>query len=195
VKAEKRKLETLDIAGNRSASNYSRKELVLRVVWNMGELVFRLTPRPLFRARNAILRIFGAKIGRDVHVYPSAHIYFPWNLEIGDWSAIGEHALVYNLGRVVIGKRATVSQGAHLCAGTHDYRKLDLPLLKPPIHVGDDAWVAADAFVGPGVVIGKGAVVGARAVVVKNVPEWTVVAGNPARVIKERRLESGVDSR
>lgn len=184
-----RKLEVLNIAGNRNARKYTRTELALRVTWTLGQVVFRLTPRALFGVRRAVLRTFGAKIGREVHIYPSAHIYFPWNLEVGDWSAIGEQALIYNLGHVVIGERVTVSQRAHLCAGTHDYRKRDLPLVKPPIQIGDDAWVAADAFVGPGVVIGDGAVVGARAVVVRDVPSWTIVAGNPARVIKKRRLE------
>jgi putative colanic acid biosynthesis acetyltransferase WcaF len=131
----------------------------------------------------------GATIGEEVHIYNTAIIYFPWNLEIGDWSSVGEYAYIYNLGKIRIGSKTTISQRSHLCAGTHDYRKIDLPLLKPSIHIGDDAWVAADAFIGPGVVVGEGAVVGARAVVVKEVPNWTVVAGNPARVIKVRRVE------
>jgi putative colanic acid biosynthesis acetyltransferase WcaF len=112
----------------------------------------------------------------------------PWNLTVGDWSAIGEHALIYNLGPVTIGREATISQRAHLCAGTHDYAAPDMPLLKPPIVVGDQVWVCADAFVGPGVRVGDGAVVGARAVVVRDVEPWTVVAGNPARPVKQRRL-------
>ncbi len=137
--------------------------------------------------------MFGAQIGHDVHIYNSAVIYFPWNLRVGDWSAIGEGAFIYNLGPVAIGKHVTVSQRAHLCAGTHDYRKPDMPLLKPPITVEDKAWICADAFVGPGVTIGEGAVVGARAVAMRNVEPWTVVAGNPARFVKKRelRIEDG----
>jgi putative colanic acid biosynthesis acetyltransferase WcaF len=123
-----------------------------------------------------------------VHVYPSTRVYFPWNLTVGDWSAIGEEALIYNLGPVVIGQKTTISHRAHLCAGTHDYTRPDLPLLKPPIAIGDQAWICADVFVGPGVTVGEGAVVGARAVVVKNVEPWTIVAGNPARVIRRREL-------
>jgi putative colanic acid biosynthesis acetyltransferase WcaF len=107
-------------------------------------------------------------------------------LEIGEDSAIGEDALVYNLGRVTIGARSTISQRAHLCAGTHDYRDPTMPLLKPPVTVGNDVWICADAFVGPGRQIGDGAVVGARAVVVKDVEPWTVVGGNPAVFIKRR---------
>lgn len=136
-----------------------------------------------------MLSSFGAKIGRQVHIYNSAVVYMPWNLQIGDWSAIGELVYIYNLGLVTIGSQSTVSHKAHLCAGSHDYTKATLPLLKLPIVIEDQAWICADAFIGPGVTIGEGAVVGARAVVIKDVPPWTVVAGNPARVIKERRID------
>lgn len=113
----------------------------------------------------------------------------PWNLEIGDWSAIGEHALIYNLGKISIGEAATISHRAHLCAGTHDYTDPAMPLLKPPIHIDDQAWVCTDSYVGPGVNVGEGAVVGARAVLVKDVEPWAIVAGNPARPIGKRLLK------
>jgi putative colanic acid biosynthesis acetyltransferase WcaF len=180
--------EALDIAGNRSAKKYSAKVQLMRVMWSMGRWLFRLVPRPLFAPRRLLLRLFGARIGRNVHVSNTAVIYFPWNLEIGDWSAIGDHAFIYNLGRVTIGQKTTISQRAHLCAGTHDYKDPSLPLLTPPIAIGNQAWVCADAFVGSGVSVGEGAVVGARAVVTRNVEAWAVVVGNPARKVKEREL-------
>ena len=155
-----------------------------------GGLVFRLSPRPCFGLRRGLLRLFGASVGREVHVYPSTHIYFPWNLQIGDWSAIGEWALIYNLGMVKIGERATLSQRVHVCAGTHDYRDPAMPLLKPPVSIQNSAWICADAFIGPGVTVHEGAVVGACSVVVKDVSAWTVVAGNPARFLKGREMNS-----
>jgi len=176
------------IQRNRSASKYTKNEKLLRVLWMAGWLVFRLSPRPCFGFRRWWLRLFGAEVGQNVNLYPSAHIYFPWNLTIGDWSAVGEWALIYNLGPVTIGSHTTISQRTHLCAGTHDYTDATMPLQKPPITIGDQAWICADAFIGPGVNVGEGAVVGARAVVVKPVEPWTVVAGNPARVIKQRQL-------
>jgi putative colanic acid biosynthesis acetyltransferase WcaF len=114
------------------------------------------------------LRCFGATIGAQVNIYPSTWIYFPWKLKVGDWSAIGEEACIYNLGQVTIGDKVTISHRAQLCAGTHDYTEADLPLLRPPIEICDQAWICADAFVGPGVVVGEGAIVGARAVAMMN---------------------------
>ncbi|SRR6266545_5336184 len=181
-------LPALDIEQNRAARKYSSGEILRRVLWSFGQWLFRLSPRSFFGWRCWLLRLFGAQIGHDVHIYGSAMIYFPWNLRIGDWSCIGEGALVYNLGTVTIGQHVTVSQRAHLCAGTHDYRKADMPLLKPPIEIEDQAWICADAFLGPGVTVGEGAVVGARAVVMKDVDPWIVVVGNPARFIKMREL-------
>ena len=181
-------MTNLDISANRKAIKYSSKELLLRVFWGFGRLLFRFSPRPCFGVRRMLLRCAGAKVGRNVNIYPSAIIYFPWNLEIGDDSAIGEWALIYNLGRVTIGARATISHRAHLCAGTHDYEQINLPLLKTPINVGDEVWICSDAFVGPGVVIEKRAVVGARSVVFKDVAESCVVAGNVAQFLKKRKL-------
>jgi putative colanic acid biosynthesis acetyltransferase WcaF len=107
----------------------------------------------------------------------------PWNLDLGDQATIGDRVSLYALGPIRVGARATVSQNAHLCAGTHDFRRADFPLVKAPVTIGADAWICADAFVGPGVTVGDHAVVGARAVAVRSVESRAVVAGNPARVV------------
>ena len=61
-------------------------------------LALTICPRSFFSWRSFLLRLFGAKIGRKVHIYPSVKIYLPWNLEIDDYSCIGEWSLIYNLG-------------------------------------------------------------------------------------------------
>ncbi|MFL6586750.1 MAG: hypothetical protein ACJ8GV_07670 [Luteimonas sp.] len=94
------------------------------------------------------------------------------------------------MGRVHIGSKAVVSQGAHICAGTHDISDPHFQLIVRPIFIGDRAWVAADAFIGPGVTVGQGAVVGARAVLFKDAEPWGVYVGNPARLVKTRVLRS-----
>src|SRR5919198_1545270 len=137
----------LDVEQNRRARKYTSGEMMRRVVWTFAQPLFRFSPRPCFGWRRFLLRCFGAKIGRSVHVYPSATIYFPWNLEAGDESAIGEQAFIYNLGSVKLGSRVTISHRAHLCAGTHDHTKPDFPLLRPPIVIGSDARVPLSVLV------------------------------------------------
>lgn len=176
----------LDIKANRRHRKYTRHENIMRVLWALFLPLFRFSPRVAYGWRAFLLRLFGARVGCRVQIYPTVDIFAPWALEIGDESAIGHRVLLYNLGNIQIGHQVTISHRALLCAGTHDYTLSDLPLLKPPITIKDRAWICTDVFVGPGVTIGEGAVVGARAVVVKNVEPWTVVAGNPARFIKMR---------
>jgi putative colanic acid biosynthesis acetyltransferase WcaF len=183
----------LDIAANRQSQKYRRSELAARLFWSLAQPLFRWSPRPCFAWRCWLLRRFGSRIGQHVHIENTVRIQHPWLLEVGDFAAVGDRALIYNLGKVTIGARATVSQQAHLCTGDHDYTRPDMRLEKQPITIGDDSWVCADAFVGPGVEVGEGAIVGARAAVFKNVESWTIVGGNPARLIKRRELKPEVD--
>ena len=136
--------------------------------------------------RNLLLRIFGAKLTLGVMVYPSCRIFAPWNLSIGKYSCIGPNTTIYNKAPIVIGENCVISQGAYLCTASHDISKKSHDLITKPIIIKNRAWVAAEAFIGPGVTIGEGAVVGARAAVFKDVEPWTVVGGNPAKVIKKR---------
>lgn len=179
----------LDIAANRRAQKYGGRELAARVLWSMAQPMFRFSPRPFFAWRCWLLRRFGAAIGSEVRIESSVQIKFPWLLTVGDFAAIGEGARIYNLGVVTVGARVTISQFAHLCAGTHDHTDPSMPLRRLPITVGDDAWICADAFIGPDVSVGEGAVVGARAAVFEDVKAWTIVGGNPARFIKDRVLD------
>lgn len=181
---------TLDIQAARAARPYSRSEYLGRLLWALATPLFRLSPRPCYGWRRWLLRRFGACVGRDVRIHPTARIVIPWNLTIGDQASLGDRVLVYNLGPVRIGPRATVSHLAHLCAGSHDYLDPRLPLLRVPIEIGADAWVCAQAFIGPGLKVGDGAVVAAGAVVTRAVEPWTVVAGNPARPIKPRVMRT-----
>ncbi len=182
-------LPNMDIQANRKARKYSNRELALRVVWGCLFPLFRYSPRLIYGWRNLLLRSLGASIGWDVCIHPRARILFPWNLRVGDESAIAEDALIYNLGPITLGRKVTVSHGAQLCAGTHDFEQPTLPLLRPPVTVEDGAWVCTEAFVGPGVTVRTGAVVGARPLGTHDVEAWAIMAGNPARKIGERRLD------
>lgn len=176
----------INITANRLAQKWSRSELIRRVLWGFAECFFAWSPRLMHGWRCKLLRMFGAKIGKGLYILPSVRVTIPWNLDIGDDVAIGEGVIMYALGPISIGARTTISQGAHLCAGTHDWRDPAMPLIKLPIVIKADVWVCADVFVGPGVTVGQGAICGARAVVVKDVEAGAIVGGNPARVIGRR---------
>ena len=182
---------TLDLAHYRN--RHSTRSRVARALWNATWiLLIRPTPRGvLYGWRRFLLRMFGARIGRGAHVLPSCRIWQPWMLTMGDHSCLSEHVDCYSVDRVTIGAQAVVSQGAFLCTASHDISSPVMELTHAPIVVGPQAWVAARAFVGPGRTIGEGAVVGACSVVTRDVEPWTVVAGNPARVIGRRAIDAG----
>ncbi|HZL37117.1 MAG TPA: DapH/DapD/GlmU-related protein [Tepidisphaeraceae bacterium] len=174
----------------RNVSAWTGRQKAGRLLWAIVyRLFFRMTFHNWYAVRAAILRGFGAKIGRNVRIRRTVHIEIPWNLELADDVSVGDEAILYALGPIRIQQRSVVSQYAHLCAGTHDHTHKDFPLLRVPVIVGQDCWIAADAFIGPGVSIGDRSVVGARATVVKDVPPDQVVGGNPARFLKARVLQ------
>lgn len=170
--------------------SFNLRNRFARLAWFIVYVfVFRFSPAPMHSWRVMCLCAFGAKLGRGVHIYPRVKIWAPWNLECGDEVGIGNDAIIYNQGKITLGYRAIISQGVHLCSGTHDYTLPGHPLITKPIFVGDNAWVAAEAFVHPGVTIGAGAVIGARSVVTKDMPAWMVCAGHPCKSLKKREMK------
>jgi putative colanic acid biosynthesis acetyltransferase WcaF len=105
-------------------------------------------------------------------------------------SCMGDYVKCYSVDKICLSAHSTVSQYSYLCSASHDYTNPSMPLVTAPITIERGAWVAADVFIGPGVTVGEGAVVGARSSVFKNVAPWTVVVGNPARLIKRRTLNA-----
>jgi len=162
-----------------------------RLVWNISYwILFRPFNLAIFkRWRAFVLVAFGAKIGKNTHIYASAKIWAPWNLEIGDYSSIGPKVDCYNQGKITIGNHTVISQKNYLCASSHDFTIYNFPLILKPIKIEDQVWIAADAFIGPGVTVREGAVVAAKAAVFKDVEAWTVVRGNPAVCLKERIMK------
>jgi putative colanic acid biosynthesis acetyltransferase WcaF len=151
-------------------------------------LLFRPSFHNWYGWRRLLLRAFGAEIGAGVRIRPSVWVEMPWNLRVGDRTVVGDQAILYSLGRISVGRDVTISQLAHLCAGTHDHTSRSFPLLCLPITIDDGAWIAADAFVGPGVSVGARAVVGARSSAFKDVPPDAIVGGTPAKFIKVREM-------
>jgi putative colanic acid biosynthesis acetyltransferase WcaF len=171
----------------RGSSPWSRRERLAILAWKIVEgSVWRYSPKPLNRWRLLLLRTFGARIQGYPYVDPTASIRIPWQSTIESGAAVGERVEIYNLGHVRLGACCVLGPGAYLCGGSHDLNSPLLPLTVGDIDVGREVFIGAKAILLPGVVIADGAVIGAGAVVTKDMPAWTICAGNPCRAIKPR---------
>lgn len=157
-----------------------RSALVVQLWWLVQALLFRPSPQFAYGWRRALLRLFGARVGRKVLLRPSVTVTYPWKVEIGDFAWIGDDVVLYSLGPIRIGAHSVVSQRSYLCTGDHDYRSETFDIRAHEIVVGSQVWIASDVFVAPGVRIGDQAVVGARSSVFGDLPPAMVSTGSPA---------------
>ncbi|WP_375444580.1 putative colanic acid biosynthesis acetyltransferase [uncultured Fibrella sp.] len=166
---------------------FSVGEKFRRVIWNLAWALLCLwTPKPLHNWRVLILKTFGAKIGKSNFIYPDCKIWAPWLLETEDVVTIGPEVEIYNPGGATLGSHSVISQGAYLCGATHDYNSLQFTYKKKKIIIESYSWICAKAIVLPGVHCSEGSVLGAGSVASISLKPWTVYAGNPAVIIRER---------
>lgn len=149
--------------------------------WLVQAIAFPLTPHSFHLARIFLLRRFGARIGQGVSIRPTARFTYPWKIQIGDYSWIGDDVVLYSLDKITIGKHCIISQKSYLCTGSHDLCDPAFGLKTGAIAIGNGAWVAADCFIAPGVQIGANAVIGARSNVLADIPNQQVCWGSPCR--------------
>lgn len=126
-----------------------------------------------------ILRLFGARIGKDVRIKPGIHIRYPWKLRLGDHSWLAD-CYIDNLDLVIIGKHVCISQQAMLMTGNHDYKSRTFDLITKPIVIEDGVWIGAKSLVAPGVRIASHAVLTAGSTAVRNLDAFMIYQGNPA---------------
>jgi len=170
-------------------ASFTLRNRLIRFVWNVvWYLCAAWTPPFMHGWRRFLLISFGAKMGQKTDVRGSARIWYPPLLDLGDGALLAERVICYNQAKITLGKSALVSQGAHLCAGSHDIDSPTFQLEAKPIYIGAYAWIAADAFVGPGVRVGKRAVLGARGVTFSDLEAGMVYVGNPARQTRSRKF-------
>lgn len=174
---------------NACPSAHSLTNKMMRLLWGIVCLLLFRPSLWFWQApRILLLRLFGAKIGRGVQVMPSVKIWAPWNLAIGDFSTVSHGVDLYCVDKIEIGTNATVSQRAFLCTASHEIDHPNMPLITAPIKISDGAWVCAEAYIHPGITLGTDAVAGVRSVVLNDVAACQVVGGNPATIIRERKV-------
>lgn len=166
-----------------------KNAFIVQLWWIVQGTLFKMSPQFLYGYRNFLLRLFGAKIGKNVIIRPTVRVTYPWKVTIGDYSWIGDDVVLYSLGEIEIGTNVVISQKSYLCAASHDYLKSDFPIFAKKIVIEDECWLATDVFVAPGITIKKATVVGARSSVYKNLPANKVCTGNPAKIIRERKID------
>lgn len=188
---EKSDNEKSDSIDDQTRSPWSVKTRVAMLIWEYGWTLFcAWTPKPFNAWRLLWLRAFGARIYGNPFVHQRARIQIPWNLTLHDRCCLGDRANAYSLGPIEIKRGAVIAQEVYLCTGSHEFDEPGLPLKVGQITVGEDAFIGARAFVLPGVKIGKGAIVGACSVVTSDVSPFTINAGVPCRIVRQRSVAS-----
>ena len=162
--------------------------LIERIIWN---IVWCLMIRPFPRQKACkweifLLRLFGAQVDYSCTIYSSAKIWLPRNLKMDQYATIADHVEILNSVLVYLKEHSRVSQYSYICPGSHDISELTLPGISEPIIIGEWAWVTSKCYIGMGVKIGRGSVISAGSVVFNNVPPYSVVMGNPAKIVGYR---------
>jgi len=182
------RLDRFDNAG------FSRgRPAFVEALWLIAQGLFVASWLPGSALRAAVLRLFGAQIGRDVRLKPGLRVKFPWRLTVGDHTWLGENVWLDNLAEIRIGSHCCVSQGAYLCTGSHDWDREGFDLVTRPIRLEDQAWICAPAVVGPGVTVGQGAVLALGSVATGDLAPWQVHQGVPARPVRARAQSGQAD--
>jgi putative colanic acid biosynthesis acetyltransferase WcaF len=149
---------------------------------------------PSSAIRTWLLRLFGAKIGRNCRFLHAIKVKYPWNLQVGDNSWFGEDVWLYNQAPLTIGSNVCISQGSFIATGSHDtVETMDLHV--KPIIIEDGAWLSSRCIVQMGVTIGKSAVVTPNSVVHKSLEAGKIYGGNPCKYIRNRFPEDLDSSR
>ncbi len=161
--------------------------LLKRFFWYFKNMFVFKTSFPWPGALKVLtLKLWGAKVGNGVVIKPCVNIKYPWFLEIGDNVWLGENSWIDNLGKVKIGNNVSISQGAMLLTGNHNYKKETFDLMIGEITLEDGVWVGAQAVVCPGVTMHSHSILTAGSVLTKDADAYGIYQGNPAVKVKER---------
>jgi len=163
-----------------------RSKIVTQLWWMIEQTLFAWSPQFFYPWRRFLLRLFGAKIGKNVLIRSSVKITYPWYVEIGDNCWIGEDCVLYSLSSIKIGNNVALAHKVYVNTGGHDYAKETFDIFAKPVVIEDECWLTNDVYIAPGVTVGRGSIVGARSSVFKDIPEGKICVGSPAKVIKDR---------
>ena len=164
--------------------------ILKRIAWYFTNVLFFINPlNPFSSIKVWLLRLFGAKIGMRVNIKPCVNVKYPWLLEVGDYTWIGENVWIDNLAKVKIGNNVCISQGAMLLCGNHNYKKSTFDLMIGEITLEDGSWIGAKSVVCPGVTVHTHAVLGVGSVANHDLDAYGIYLGYPADKVRERIID------
>lgn len=167
-----------------------KSKITVQIWWIVQETLFGWSPQFFFGWRVFLLRLFGARIGKNVKIRSSVKITYPWKVKIGDYTWIGDDCMLYSLGDITIGSHVAIAHKVYFNTGGHEYDKKTFDIFFKPVVIEDECWLTTDVYIAPGVTIGKGTIVGARSSVLKDLPPGKICVGTPAQPIKDRPFQS-----
>jgi len=167
-----------------------KSKVAIQLWWILQGTLFAWSPQFLYGWRVFLLRLFGARIGKNVKIRSTVQVTYPWKVSIGDFSWVGDNCILYSLGDITIGSHVAIAHSVYINTGGHDYTKKAFDIFFKPVVIEDECWITNDVYVAPGVVIGKGTIVSARSSVLKDLPSGKICVGTPAKPIKDRNLSS-----
>ena len=161
----------------------------MRFLWYFINIVFfKSSLFPFNSLKLFLLRLFGCSLGKGVVIKPNVNIKYPWKLSLGNYVWIGEQVWIDNLDNVTIGNHVCISQGAILICGSHDYKKPSFDLITKEIILNDGVWVGTKSIILSGVVAESHAILSAGSVMSKNLENYTIYRGNPAKKVGLRTI-------
>jgi putative colanic acid biosynthesis acetyltransferase WcaF len=179
-----------DLASFRHQLHVSLVDKLKYAFWLFLSNIFFLTNIPYPNSIKVfILRIFGAKIGRDVVIKPWVKIKLPWKLSIGNHVWLGESSWIDNISEVTIANHVCISQGALLLTGNHDYTKSSFDLMSKPIHIEDGVWIGAKTTIVGGITLKSHCVIGIGVIILRDTEAYQVYRLNNALETKERVIK------
>ena len=182
----------------RTSNGFNRREIKRAICYGLYYLGVRWLPPSYMvgygvwrKLRYRVCRPLFDKCGKNVNIESGAYFGSGRHISIGDHSGIGVNA--YISGPVSIGKNVMMGQEVMIFGRDHEFSRTDIPMIDQgfqqgkQVFIGDDVWIGARVIILPGVSIGSGVIIGAGTVVTKDIPDWAIAAGNPAKVVRYRR--------
>lgn len=183
-----------DKSGKTLSSSQVSKKAVNRLYnywWDFSLMLVRWAGCvPIHTFRKFVYRLFGMKIGRGSTIHMWAGFFKPSGVTIGQDSIIGDHCFLDGRAPLKIGDHVSIASQVLIYNSEHDINSPDFSAREEPVEISDYAFIGPRAIILPGVKIGKATVVAAGAVVTKDIPEFTVVGGVPAKEVSKRSLQS-----